>query len=222
MIDYSGFMAKGCADVLAGDVHLERPPADGGARWGLAAIMRPAGTVLDELCALARQAGRAAGAGHWVHGRNTLHFTLRSLERYRDVVFPDDGPLAAYTRALDAATGGTGPLRIELRGLTPHAGGVQVLGHPVDDRLATLQKRFAAELGAAGAVEHWVRDIWYVGLLHFAAPLTEPRRLVDWCDALGDRPFGTAEIHAVEIARFRLAEGAMTAQCLHKASLAGA
>jgi hypothetical protein len=68
---------------------------------------------------------------------------------------------------LAEAVAGLPPVRIEVRGVSPHAGGVLAFGHPVGDTLTTLQRRFARSLRTRGAAEFesWVRDRWYVSLV---------------------------------------------------------
>jgi hypothetical protein len=201
MSDYTDFFTRGRAALLAGAATYERPLVEDGMRWGAAAVLRPGGPVLAELIDLAKSVGGAAGAGHWVHGRETLHFTLRSLERYRRVIPGDDPRRLAYAASLDEAAAGLPPVRIELRGVSPHAGGVLAFGHPVDDTLTTLQRRFGQSLRTRGVAEFesWVRDRWYVSLVHFATPVTDPGAIVAWCDEHAGVPIGLAEIRAAEI-----------------------
>ena len=110
----------------------------------------------------------------------------------------------AWADALREAVEGLPPVRVVLRGVSPHAGGVLACGYPVDDALVTLQKRFAHGLAARGVrdVERgWVRDRWYVSLVHFAEPVsvTTAEAVVGWCDERADLPIGLAELAAAEI-----------------------
>lgn len=137
------------------------------------------------------------GPGHWVHGAETLHFTLRSLEPYRSVI-----PAAIrelYGEAARRAVRGMSPVRVDLCGVTLHRGGVLVEGQPVDGALEKLADRFAEELGEAGAFQDWRRDRWYVSLMHFAQPLGDPRKLVAWCDEHAEVRVGTAVLTSVDI-----------------------
>lgn len=223
MNDYPDFFVRGRAALLAGAVTCERPLVEDGMRWGAAAVLRPDGPVLAELTDLAKSAGGAAGAGHWVHGRDSLHFTLRSLARYRRVIAPDDPRRLAYAAALDEAAAGLPPVRIEVRGVSPHGGGVLAFGHPVDDTLVTLQRRFAESLRTRGAgeFESWVRDRWYVSLVHFAAPVTDPEAIVAWCDEHADVPIGRAEIGAAEIVEAVPTGAGIRLNTLERSVLAG-
>ncbi|HUR04518.1 MAG TPA: hypothetical protein VM347_18380 [Nonomuraea sp.] len=226
MSDFTAFFAAGREALLSGRAIHDRPMVEGAARWGAAAILRPVGTVLDRLVELAQQAGTVAGPEHWAHGADCLHVTLRSLEPYRSVIPADDPLRRVYADALREAAAGLPPVRVVLRGVSPHAGGVLACGYPADDTLVTLQKRFAHGLAARGVrdVEHgWVRDRWYVSLVHFAEPDPDPgpdpdaqpdpqpdpvpepgsvttaEAIVGWCDERAGLPIGVAELSAAEI-----------------------
>ncbi|MBT2233305.1 2'-5' RNA ligase family protein [Nonomuraea sp. NEAU-A123] len=204
MSDFTAFFAAGRAALLSGRATYDRPMVEGAARWGAAAILRPVGTVLERLADLAQDAGTVAGPGHWAHGADCLHVTLRSLEPYRSVIPVDDPLRRAYADALREAAADVSPVRVVLRGVSPHPGGVLACGHPVDDTLLTLQKRFAHGLAARGVRDlerGWVRDRWYVSLVHFAepVPVTTAEAIVGWCDERADLPIGVAELGAADL-----------------------
>ncbi|MBE1565183.1 hypothetical protein [Nonomuraea africana] len=198
MSRFMDFCAAGRAALLEGRATFDRPPVEGATRWGAAAVLRPEGEVLDRLAELAAEAGPVVGAGHWVHDRAALHLTLRSLEPYRQVV----RERGDYGAALAAAAEGLPPVRVELRGVAAHRGGMLVWGAPADVTLVTLQKRFAHELGAASAFESWERDIWYVSVVHFAAPVAAPEEIVAWCGERVGLRVGLAELTRAEIVQF--------------------
>lgn len=114
----SDFFAAGRRAVLAGDVRLERLPSSAGERWGVSAILRPAGRVVDRLAGLSESLGEIAGPGHWVHGAPAMHFTLRALEPYRLDVPPEDPLRLLYAAALREAVAGLPTVGIELRGVS--------------------------------------------------------------------------------------------------------
>ncbi|MEV0228077.1 hypothetical protein [Nonomuraea sp. NPDC050786] len=202
MSDFLDFRARGREALLAGRATHDSPMVEGGRRWGASAVLRPAGEVLDRLAALA---GTIEAPGHWVHGRRTLHLTLRGLEPYRERIPAGDPLRVVYRDALIEAVDGLAPARVRLSGVSPHPGGVVACGHLEDDTLVTLWKRFAHAMESRGVrhLEHGrVRDRWYVSLVHFAGPLTDPRRIVEWCDAHADVDLGLAELDTAEIVRF--------------------
>ncbi|GAA3126894.1 hypothetical protein [Nonomuraea salmonea] len=125
MSDFSEFRERGRAALLAGEATHDVPMVEGGARWGAAVVLRPAGEVAGRLTDLA---ATVHAPGHWVHGGPALHVTLRSLEPYRSVI-PEDDPLRrAYAAALAEAADGLPPAWVYLAGVAPHQGGVLVGG----------------------------------------------------------------------------------------------
>ncbi|MFB9626899.1 hypothetical protein [Nonomuraea helvata] len=220
MSDFIDFRARGRAALLAGGATHDSPMVEGARRWGAAAVFRPSGEVLDRLAALA---GTVEAPGHWVHGRRTLHLTLRSLEPYRERIPAGDPLRVVYRDALAEAVEGLAPARVRLAGVSPHPGGVVACGHPEDDTLVTLWKRFAHAMESRGVLdlEHGrVRDRWYVSIVHFAGPLTDPRRIVAWCDAHADVDIGLAELDTAEIVQFVLTGTGIQVKALEEARLA--
>ncbi|MEQ4714790.1 hypothetical protein [Nonomuraea sp. B19D2] len=220
MSDFADFRARGRAALLAGRSTHDSPMVEGARRWGAGAVLRPSGEVLDRLAALA---GTIEAPGHWVHEPRTLHVTLRSLEPYRDRIPADDPLRQVYRDALAEAAAGLEPARVRLAGVSPHPGGVLVCGHPENDTLVTLWKRFAHAMQSRGVrdLEHGrVRDRWYVSLVHFVKPLTDPGRIVEWCDAHADVDIGTAELDTAEIVQFVLAGTGIQVKALEEVRLA--
>lgn len=221
-MDYEDeFYDRGRAALVAGEVRPEAPPTENGARWGAAAVLRPAGPVLESLAELADSLGGVAGVGHWPHLKSSLHVTLRALERYRSSIPRDDEYRAAYAEALDAAAAGLPPARVELRGVCPHPAGVIAVGRPLDEVLVALQARLAEGLGARGlaAFESWVRDRWYVSLIHFAGPVADPGSVVAWCDERRDLRIGVVELDIVEVVRWHYTGIGVRSEALHRARL---
>ncbi|MBF8186803.1 hypothetical protein ITP53_13835 [Nonomuraea sp. K274] len=202
MSDFSEFRAKGRTAILAGRTSHDIPMVEGATRWGAAAVLRPTGEIVDRLTELA---ATIEAPGHWVHGGPALHVTLRSLEPYRDRI-PEADPLRrAYAEALKEAAADLPPARLRLAGVSPHQGGVLVCGHPEDDTLSIMWKRFAHALESRGIrdLEYGrTRDLWYVSLVHFTGPLTNPHELADWCDRHADTALGVAELPTAEIVKF--------------------
>ncbi|MFC4118417.1 hypothetical protein [Nonomuraea zeae] len=202
MSDFAEFRAAGRAALLSGRATYDVPMVEGAQRWGASAVLRPTGEVLDRLSELA---ATIRAPGHWVHGGGTLHFTVKTLEPYR-MEIPEDDPLRrVYGAALAEAAAGLPPVRIRLSGVSPHAGGVLACGHPEDDTVTTLWARLARALAARGVRDQErgrVRDRWYVSLVHFAGPLADPERIVQWCDEHAGVDFGVAELTTAEIVQF--------------------
>ncbi|GAA3530420.1 hypothetical protein GCM10022419_006760 [Nonomuraea rosea] len=221
MSDFAEFRAEGRAALLSGGATYDVPMVEGAQRWGAAAVLRPTGEVLSRLSELA---ATIEAPGHWVHGGRTLHVTLRSLEPYRARI-PEDDPLRrAYGAALAEAADDLPPVRIRLSGVSPHRGGVLVYGHPEDDTVTTLWRRFAAALAARDVrdLEHGrIRDRWYVSLVHFAGPLAEPAKIIRWCDDHADADFGVAELTTAEIVQFVHTGTSIQVKALEQAGTTG-
>ncbi len=197
MSDFAEFFDRGRKALLAGRTKHEQPMAEGGSRWGAAAVLRPEPGVSQELADLAREVGAAVGQGHWVHDRHALHFTLRSLENYRSAIPADDPLRLLYREALEEAAEGLPSINVTVRGVSPHAGGVLVCGYPVDDSMVRLQQRLALGLERRGVQDlefrmrdQFVRNLWYVSLVHFTGPVADPKPVVAWCDDHADTVFG--------------------------------
>jgi len=224
MSDETELYEQGLAALAAGAVRPEQPLGENVQRWGVAAVLRPEGSVLGRLEELSASVGHAAGEGHWVHHASALHFTLRSLEHFRATVPSDDPRCAGYADALDHAARGLAPARVELRGVCPHPGGVVAVGYPLDETMGELQSRFAAELRTRGLAgfESWVRDRWYVSLIHFVGRAAEVNTaaVAAWCEKHRQSALGTAELGAVEIIRSHQVDAGVRLETLHRTTLA--
>jgi hypothetical protein len=211
---------KGRAAVLAGDVEQEEPPRAERGRWGISMLLRPSMPMLTRLSLLAQELNTAAGGGHWAHGPVLLHASLKALEVYRGAPPADDPAVAAYTAALSRAVQGIPPIRATVKTISPHSFGVAVHVHPHGDALDLLYRRLGAALAESGepVFEYWVRDVWYINVLHFAAPVSvEP--LVAYCDANRDVVFGETTFDAAELVSYAFDGTSMRAITLHKAQL---
>ncbi|QFY05927.1 hypothetical protein GBF35_03910 [Nonomuraea phyllanthi] len=103
MCDFAEFRDRGRATLLAGRATHDSQIVEGARRWGASAVLRPSGDVLDRLTALAAS---IEAPGHWVHGRGTLHITLRTLEPYRHRIPAGDPSRQVYGAALAEAASG--------------------------------------------------------------------------------------------------------------------
>lgn len=113
---------------------------------------------------------------------------------------------------------------MELRGAVPFSGGILALGDGGSNGLPNLHRRLVDALSKRGISDHetgFVRDLWYVTLVHFGAVVTDPAALVAWGDRNRDRAFGTVRYAHVEIIRWRLIDGAITPEPVHRVALPG-
>ena len=211
MVDHLAVVEKGRAALLAGELSLEAPPAEGRPRWGVSMLLRPDPAMLGTLAAFAAEADVVAGGGQWAHGPALLHVSLRALQPYCD-----DPILDGYAEALHEAVAGIPAIPATVRTVGPHAQGIAVHVHPEGPALDDLYARLGTALSDRGLsdLEYRTRDLWYCNVLHFAAPV-DVAALVRWCDERRDHVFGETVLSAAEMVRYRFADGAMRAVTLH-------
>lgn len=212
------------AALEAGELKIDTPPREGGDRYGISAVLRPSGPIVADLEALRREAEPLAGPGQWLLDAGSLHATLRALEPHSTRSFTGDARFAAYVAALDEAVSGFPPVELELRGVAPHPGGVMVLGHCGPEVLPALRRRYVDALDTREVEHHeagFVRDLWYLSLIQFAAPVRDVPGLIAWGEANRDRLVGTAVFREVEIMRWHLRGDRLVSETLHIAKLDG-
>ena len=190
--------------MLSGEHAREEPPVDGG-RWPVSVVFLPdprAGARLDDV---SHQAAGIAGAGHWRSGAlGFSHVTVRALEHHRQHIDDDDAAVGRYAQAVRAAARRCGPVQLHLNGLTLAPGSVMACAQPVDRQADRFRTVLAEELGPDGWREAELppRDIWYVTLLHFAADIPDPERLVAWVDQHRELDLGPVTLDWVALVRF--------------------
>ncbi|HYO20715.1 MAG TPA: hypothetical protein VES02_18830 [Dermatophilaceae bacterium] len=185
---------------------IESPPVDGG-RWPVSVVLRPDQAVARRLEQAMVDTEVFAGPGHFRTGAaDSVHFTVRALELYRESV--DDRAVRRYAAALRRAARGVGPVALDLVGLTLAPGSVMVCAHPVDKSAARLMRRLSDELGQDAWHEAGLdRNIWYATLLHFGTHIAEPSGLVEWVAQRRDLNLGRAVMEGAELVRFRYEDG---------------
>jgi len=191
--------------VLTGRHRREEPPVDGG-RWPATVVCIPAPSTRTSLERWMKEACELTGPGHFLTGRaDANHVTVRALEPYRDAASPADAASGAWALAMRAAAVGTPPLRLHLTGVTLTAGSVMAQLEPVDDAPWAFMERLRAALGEhAWYEDQWEpRNIWYVNILHFAAPIADPAGLVRWVEAHRQVAAEEVVLGSVSLVRYR-------------------
>jgi hypothetical protein len=180
------------------------PPLEGGNRWGFSALLRPDATAAESLDAVAREAADVAGGGHWLTGAAaSSHLTLRALEPWREAIDADDPLVRRYCAALETATDGIKPLIFQIVGLTLTPSSVLACAVPSGGDADRMAGAFAAALGADGWYEReFVREFWYLTLVHFADVIEKPARLVEWVGARRTGGITTVHVDEVELAQW--------------------
>lgn len=202
---------RGRQAVLTGRARLEVAPAAGGTRWGLSLVVRLDPLAEDRLDALATEAAAIAGPGQWLTGgRGASHLTVTCLERTWREVGAADPQVGRFAAVVTPLAAGTPTLRWRLTGLALAERGILALAEPLDDAPGRFRAAVLAQLAELGQAEaYYRRALWWATVLHFAAPLPDPRALVDWVDARSSFDPVPASADRVEVVRYSY-DGART------------
>ena len=187
----------------------DSPPVEGG-RWPVGVVLRPDQASAERLEQLMTEVDALAGPGHFRTGiAGSVHFTVRALEEYREVVREDDEAVRRYAGAMSRAARQVEAIGLDLVGLTLTSSAVMVCAVPVDDNAYTLMDLLKDELGDDAWHEAgFTRDIWYATILHFAADIAHPAELVAWVNQRRALELGRMVMDTAELVRFRYEDGA--------------
>lgn len=94
--------------------------------------------------------------------------------------------------------------------------GISAVLRPSEPIVAELEAR-SVERHEAG----FVRDLWYLSLIQFAAPVRDVAGLLAWGEANRDRTVGTVVYRTVEILRWHLDGATLKSETLHVSELDG-
>ncbi len=205
MSRYDELFAEAVPLIMDQRHRREVPPAEGG-RWPVSVLSSPGPALARSLDVITETLVEWAGPGHFQTGRaGSAHFTVRALERYRDVIPDDDPVIIRYVRALRAAAARTAPFPAMITGLTLTPTGVLACVGTGTDELHGLSAALADELGDDAWLErdHHPRTMRHVSVLHFGAEIVHPAALVDWVADRRNVEIGASMIDSVELVRFR-------------------
>ncbi|WP_432968436.1 hypothetical protein [Dactylosporangium sp. CA-233914] len=190
--------------VMTGAHFVDLPPVAGG-RWGMSAALVPDNPVADRLAHVTAELSLPAGPGHWPTGnQDAIHLTVRALDVHRPGLSGADPLVVRCAAALARAAAKSRPVRFRLDGVTLTPSGVMVCAYPVDGAADDFADRLGVELGEDGWFEAaYRRDIWYATLLHFAAEVREPARLVEWVSQRRSLDLGVVELDGTQLLAFR-------------------
>jgi hypothetical protein len=191
-------------EAVLGRVHeCDKPPVDGG-RWGIAVILRPDERLIHRLAEITGDVMRIAGSHHWPTGSPTaVHFTVRALEWFRSDVPDDDPSVVRYSAALERAAMRSKPVALVVKGLTLTPSCVMACAEATGGAAGEFARALADELGSDGWLERdFRRDIWYSTLVHFAGPIDDPARLVDWIQDRREMPVAQAVFDTAQLVRY--------------------
>jgi hypothetical protein len=203
---FGRLFAAGRQALLSGTHQVMTPPADGGLRWGISAVLRPDHRAAQAIEQAARAAAAVVGPCHWLAGAaDRSHLTLRGkLEPHRSAVPPGDPLVARYAAALRAAVAGAGPMRFAVTGLTLTPVSVMACAIPAGPAAGDLAAAFRAALSDDGAAAPGLTpDIWHVNLAYFTGPVQDARQLVDWVAARREITVADVAVTEVQLVRWR-------------------
>ena len=130
-------------------------------------------------------------------------------ERYRETAGEQDEAVHRYAEALGRAARQVESIALDLVGLTLAPGSIMVCVQPVDESAKILLDLLRDELKDDGWREAgFRRDIWYANILHFAADIAHPAKLVEWVEQRRDLDLGRTVLDVVELVRFRYGDAA--------------
>lgn len=186
----------------------QTPPVQGG-RWPISVVLRPSNLVAVRLQQVMSEVEIYAGPRHFRTGSaGSVHFTVRVLERYRELVGDCDELVGRYARAMARAAAQVEPVQLDLVGLTLTRGSVMVRAVTTDGNGSRLMDLLAGELQDDGWREADLRrEIWYANILHFAADIARPKELITWVAQRRRLNLGRAVLDTAELTRFRYEDG---------------
>lgn len=220
---FSELFERGRDAFLSGEVPCQKPPLDGGGRWGITAVLRPDPSVARRMERATAEAMAVAGDSHWPTGAAiSSHFTIRTLENYRSLVPRGDERVMRYQAALRQASARVGSIRLELTGLTLTPASVMLCASPSGPAVERLAEYLAEELADDGWFEAgFNRDIWYSNLVHFNGLPADPRALVEWVAARRNLDLGMSVHTRADLVAWKFDNRHMVPVTLGGAELGG-
>ena len=207
---FGRLLAEAAPMIRQGSHQRDSPPIDGG-RWPVSVVLRPDPALARRLEQAMTEAGGLVGPGHFRTGvADSVHFTVRALELYREAAGEDDEAVQRYAGAMRRTARGVGPIELDLVGLTLAPGSVMACAYPVNANADKFMNLLKEELGEDAWHEaRFTRDIWYATILHFAADIAHPVELIEWVAQRRGLALGRTVIDTAELVRFRYEEGAL-------------
>jgi 2'-5' RNA ligase len=212
--DYERMWNDSRRRLRAGNIEPDPVPGDQSRRWGVSAIIRPAGVTLTRLAGAADELKAFAGDQQVVYGRSNLHTTVRSIERHRIDVDVNDEKISQYKEALQKILRRFRPIKVAYRGLTSDCTSVMAQGWPIDDTLQEIRDAFHAELQRrallSGPEKAAVRQTSHASLIVFTHALAHAEKLADHVRDNRNTDYGTCEVNEIDLVRYSRTESSVT------------
>jgi hypothetical protein len=196
---------RGREAVLADRHERDHPPVDGDPRWGVSVCFRPDADLAATMATLTAEAMAYCGPRHWPTGATIAsHFTIRSLEQFRDPIPIGDAAVRRYTDAMARTVARRpGPVRFTMTGITLTPSSVMCCAEPVDTAAGELATALGEELGPDDWHEaDFNRDIWYANLVHFTGPIADRAGLVEWAGSRRHLVIGETKVDELDLVRW--------------------
>ena len=195
------------APLVSSQRHTRDGPPRTNGRWPASIVCRPPSAMAALLESWMWMALNFAGPHHYRTGlAGSAHLTVRALEPRCEGRAPTDPVATSWRHTLSDVAKTTPPLRFRFTGVTLTPGTVMAQMEPADETPWVFMRKLAQSLGSlAWYEEQWpARDIWYVNLVHFAAPIADSEGLLAWVAEHRDIPPVQLEIPSVELVAFEL------------------
>ncbi len=176
----------GRAALLDGSHRVEVMPEPGG-RWGTSMILRPSGDLESWLANETQTLSTLLEGPHWLSAApGRAHITVRALE-HREAGITSSERVDRYGAALGRAAAHSGPITLVFDRVELSVGAVVAVGQSSDGSGGSLRDALERELAEDGWLERKYLpegrgELWYCSLVHYAAPVTDPRSLVQWVE----------------------------------------
>ena len=207
--DYNRMWYEDESLIRQGNCKFEPLPIEGQARWGISAILRPNESITGFLMSEVANLKVLTGEEHIWYNPDSLHLTIRTIERYREKVLRDDRLVHEYLSRLTEVAKFIPPITLEFSGLTANASGVFVQGWPKGDLLKLLRELFhnaLVEMLPKEAPEiNNRRRTAHISLGVFGnTPLINPTALASYIGNNRRTYYGAQQFSHIDIVRYHL------------------
>ncbi|WP_223650272.1 2'-5' RNA ligase family protein [Hymenobacter psoromatis] len=171
-------------------------------RRGVTLLARPSAAIAAHIGEVLAEFQQVAPEQYY-YPASDLHLTILSIiSCYAGFTLPDIDP-TPYAELVAAALRGAAPFRIRLAGLAASPAGVLVRGFPEGNGLAPLRDELRRVFRASGLQQsidqRYSIQTAHCTVLRFRGPLPDADPLLRVLAAYRAYPFGTLEVHDLEL-----------------------
>jgi len=218
---YDGMRRNGAHRLLTASYEVEPQPEMGSERWGLSAVLRPAGPLAEKLVETCERLDSARRGPHFAYDMSSLHVTVRSMTSY-SLQYSDDVVLECVQDLREVASSSR-EVRIRLEGVAVASAGIIACGYPSRELLKIRHvlleraKVRAHDRGYPAPLEGEgprIRDSAHASLMVFrGTSIAEPEvaHILQGSDA---HVSGALSFEEIELVQFRVKPHDITLQVL--------